>query len=158
MRRALYPGTFDPITEGHFDVIRRASLLFDEVVVAVAVNDQKKPLFDANTRVQLIEGACETLDNVRVLSFEGLVVELAHELEAAALLRGLRAISDFEFEFQMALMNRSLSPGLETVFLTAQEEYTYLSSRTVKEVARLGGDISRFVTANVAKALEKAYR
>ena len=158
MRRALYPGSFDPVTEGHLDVIRRATALFDEVVVAVAINDEKTPLFSADERIDLIRAACPELSNLRVLSFDGLVVELAKREKVAALVRGLRAVSDFEFEFQMALMNRRLCPGLETVFLTSQEESTYLRSRLVKEVARLGGDISSFVPPVVAKALGETYQ
>jgi pantetheine-phosphate adenylyltransferase len=158
MRRAIYPGSFDPITNGHRDVIRRAAALFDEVVVAVAMNDQKSPTLSLDVRVELIRGACVDIGNVEVRAFSGLVVELARKEGAAALVRGLRAVSDFEFEFQMGLMNRKLSPGLETIFMTPQEEYTYLSSRLVKEVARLGGDISAFVPAGVAEALMEAYR
>jgi len=157
MRRALYPGSFDPLTNGHLDVIQRAALLFDEVIVSVAHNDQKRPLFERDRRVALIEEICADITNVRVLAFDGLVVDLAETENAVALIRGLRAISDFEFEFQMALMNRHLAPDLETVFLTPKEEYSYISSRLVKEVARLGGDIKKFVPEVVAKALVEAY-
>jgi len=158
MRKAIYPGSFDPITNGHLDVITRASLLFDELIVAVAVNSQKKPLFDSAERVAIIEQACTGLDSVKVVSFDGLIVEFAKEKGALALVRGLRAVSDFEFEFQMALMNRHLEPALETIFLTPQEEYTYLSSRLVKEVCRLGGDITELVPANVSAALDSKYK
>ena len=158
MRRAIYPGSFDPITNGHLDVIRRAAALFDELVVAVACNDQKCPVLPADQRKELIEDACSELANVSVLIFSGLVVKLAEAQGAVVLIRGLRAVSDFEFEFQMGLMNRRLSPGLETIFLTPQEVYTYLSSRLVKEVSRLGGAIEDFVPAGVAAALKSAYQ
>jgi len=153
MRKAIYPGSFDPITRGHLDVIKRAAGLFDELVVAVATNDEKKPLFSRDEKIRLIEESCAGLENVTVDSFTGLVVDYAAEKDALALVRGLRAISDFEFEFQMALMNRQLSPTLETVFLTPKEKYSYISSRLVKEVARLGGDIQSLVPKHVAKAL-----
>ena len=158
MQRAVYPGSFDPITNGHLDVIFRAAHLFDEVIVAIAHNDQKKPLFDVDERVALIEEATQKNEHIRVTRFDGLLVEFANQVEAAAVVRGLRAISDFEFEFQMALMNRKLEPKLETVFLTPREEFTYISSRLVKEVARLGGDVSEFVPANVATALAGRFK
>ena len=154
MQRAVYPGSFDPITNGHVDVIFRATHLFDEVVVAVAMNDQKEPLFSVAERIALAQEATRINERIRVTAFDGLLVEFAMKEEAAAVVRGLRAISDFEFEFQMALMNRKLEPKLETVFLTPREEYSYVSSRIVKEVARLGGDISELVPANVVGALE----
>lgn len=157
MRKAIYPGSFDPITNGHLDVITRASALFDEVIVAVALNAQKKPLFTTEERTRLIEEACQKLENVKVVSFDGLVVNLAKENDAVALIRGLRAVSDFEYEFQMALMNRHLEPSIETVFLTPQEEYTYLSSRLVKEVSRLGGDVTALIPENVEKALKDKF-
>ena len=153
MRRAIYPGSFDPVTNGHLDVIERARKLFDEVVVAVAHNDEKQPLFSLEHRLDLLRETVGKISNVRIAEFEGLLVEFARKEEAGAVIRGLRAISDFEFEFQMALMNRKLDPAVETIFLMPKEEYTYLSSRIVKEIARLGGDVSGFVPACVAKAL-----
>ncbi len=153
MRRAIYPGSFDPITHGHIDVIQRAARLFDEVIVAVAHNDQKRALFPAADRATFLRDACAGLDNVRITVFDGLLVNFARDQDATALVRGLRAVSDFEFEFQMALMNRKLEPQLETIFLMPAEKYTYLSSRIVKEIARLGGDVSAFVPAAVAAAL-----
>jgi len=153
MRRAIYPGSFDPITSGHLDVIERAARIFDEVIVAVATNSQKTSLFTKEERVGLIEDVTADNDRIRVTSFEGLLVDFATKQKAVALIRGLRAISDFEFEFQMALMNRKLQPEIETMFLTPREEYTYVSSSITKEIARLGGDISSLVPESVAKAL-----
>ena len=157
MRRAIYPGSFDPITNGHLDVIERARKLFDEVVVAVAHNDEKQPLFSLEDRLDLLHATAGKIDNVRIAEFRGLLVEFAKEEKAGAVIRGLRAISDFEFEFQMALMNRKLDAGVETIFLMPKEEYTYLSSRIVKEIARLGGDVSGLVPACVAKALGRKF-
>ena len=153
MRRAIYPGSFDPITNGHLDVLQRAVGLFDELVVAVARDNAKQSLFTVEERVALIQEAAQHIPGVRVTSFDGLLVEFAAQEGAVALVRGLRAVSDFEFEFQLALMNRKLSPTLETVFLMPREELTYISSRLVKEIGRLGGNIDLFVPANVAKAL-----
>ncbi len=157
MRRAIYPGSFDPITNGHLDVIERARKLFDEVVVAVAHNDEKQPLFSLKDRLDLLRETAGKIDSVRIAEFDGLLVEFARKEQAGAVIRGLRAISDFEFEFQMALMNRKLDAAVETIFLMPKEEYTYLSSRIVKEIARLGGDISGFVPACVAKALSRKF-
>ena len=157
MRRAIYPGSFDPVTNGHLDVIQRASQLFDEVVVAVAFNDAKNPLFTVEERVELLTQTAATIPKVSVASFGGLLMEFAQERKACAVVRGLRAVSDFEFEFPMALMNRKLEPKIETVFLTPKEEYTYLSSRIVKEIARLGGDVKEFVPGIVAKRLRKKF-
>jgi pantetheine-phosphate adenylyltransferase len=153
MRRAIYPGSFDPVTNGHLDVVERARKLFDEVIVAVANNDGKQPLFSLDERLDFLKQTLGKLDNVRIAHFNGLLVDFARAQEASAVIRGLRAISDFEFEFQMALMNRKLEAAVETIFLMPKEEYTYLSSRIVKEIARLGGDVSKFVAAPVAKAL-----
>ncbi len=153
MRRAIYPGSFDPVTNGHLDIIERARKLFDEVIVAVAHNDAKAPLFTLEERLDLLRSTMGKIDNVRVDHFSGLLVEFARTNDAIAVIRGLRAISDFEFEFQMALMNRKLEAQVETIFLMPKEEYTYLSSRIVKEIARLGGDVSKFVPPPVAKAL-----
>lgn len=157
MIRALYPGSFDPVTNGHLDVLTRACRLFDEVIVAVAHNSTKQALFSATRRMELLQTATNSLTNARVVQFEGLLVDFAEEQGVRAIIRGLRAVSDFEFEFQMALMNRSLAPRLETLFLMPSEETTYLSSRMVKEVARLGGDIARFVPPCVKEALERAF-
>ena len=153
MRRAIYPGSFDPITNGHLDVLQRAVGLFDELVVAVARDNAKQSLFSVDERVELVREAAKLFPGLRVTAFEGLLVEFAAKEEAVALVRGLRAVSDFEFEFQLALMNRKLSPALETVFLMPREELTYISSRLVKEIGRLGGNIDLFVPANVAAAL-----
>jgi pantetheine-phosphate adenylyltransferase len=156
MTIALYPGSFDPITCGHLDVIERAAKLFDRLVIAVAHNADKKPLFTAARRVDLIRQCTGTLGNVEVVTFEGLLVDFAKKAGAATVVRGLRAVTDFEYEFQMALMNKTLSPELETVFLTSREAFTYLSSRVIKEVARLGGDITKFVPPPVVLALREA--
>ncbi len=157
MRKGIYPGSFDPITNGHLDVLARAARLFDELVVAIAKDNQKNSLFTMDERVEMIEAAAKELglSNVRVIAFQGLLVEFARSQQACAVVRGLRAVSDFEFEFQMALMNRKLDPQVETIFLTPREELTYISSRIVKEIARLGGDISSFVPASVAAALHR---
>jgi len=155
VRRAIYPGSFDPVTNGHLDVVGRAAKLFDEVIVAVAVNEQKRGLFTAAERTALIAGAVGGWKNVRVASFDGLLVEFAAAQKASAVVRGLRAVSDFEFEFQMALMNRKLDEQIETIFLMPAENYTYLSSRIVKEIARLGGNVEAFVPASVATALRE---
>ena len=157
MRRAIYPGSFDPVTNGHLDVIERARKLFDEVIVAVAINDQKQPLFAPDERLAMLRQAI-TIDAVRVAPMEGLLVEFAASEGAHAVVRGLRAISDFEFEFRMALMNRKLDSEIETIFLMPKEEYTYLSSRIVKEIAKLGGDVSAFVPPLVAEALAKKFK
>jgi pantetheine-phosphate adenylyltransferase len=153
MKRAIYPGSFDPVTNGHLDVVERARKLFDEVIVAVAHNDEKQPMFTLQERLDLLQNTLGKIDNVRIAHFEGLLVDFAVAEKAGAVIRGLRAISDFEFEFQMALMNRKLQGAVETIFLMPKEDYTYLSSRIVKEIARLGGDVSKFVPPLVVKAL-----
>lgn len=158
MRRAIYPGSFDPLHNGHLDVLRRAARLFDEVIVAIAFNDQKRSLFSVEERELLLSECVGDLPNVTVSQFDGLLVEFAHHHRADAVIRGLRAVSDFEFEFQMALMNRKLQPKLETVFLTPVEQYTYLSSRLVKEIAMLGGKVDEFVPPFVASALRAKFR
>ncbi|NBV85069.1 MAG: pantetheine-phosphate adenylyltransferase [Verrucomicrobia bacterium] len=157
MLRAIYPGSFDPITNGHLDVLYRASRLFDEVIFAVANNQSKQALFSVPERVELMSLSCQHIPNVRVASFDGLLVDFARKSEAKAVVRGLRAVSDFEFEFQMALMNRSLEPSLEAIFLMPSEEYSYISSRMVKEVARLGGEVGRFVPKCVEAALKTRF-
>jgi pantetheine-phosphate adenylyltransferase len=154
-RRAIYPGSFDPVTNGHLDVIERARKLFDEVIVAVAHNDQKHPLFSLAERIELLSATVDGAKNVEIAPMEGLLVNFAIARKATAVIRGLRAISDFEFEFQMALMNRKLESNVETIFLMPKEEYTYLSSRIVKEIARLGGDVTGFVPPRVAEALAR---
>ncbi|MEY2579527.1 MAG: pantetheine-phosphate adenylyltransferase [Verrucomicrobiota bacterium] len=155
IRRAIYPGSFDPVTFGHLDVIDRARKLFDEVIVAVAHNDQKNPLFSLEDRLAFLKNALGKIKNVEVAPLDGLLVNFALARKATAVIRGLRAISDFEFEFQMALMNRKLEATVETIFLMPKEEYTYLSSRIVKEIARLGGDVKNFVPARVATELRR---
>jgi pantetheine-phosphate adenylyltransferase len=157
MKRAIYPGSFDPVTNGHIDVIERARKLFDEVTVAVAHNDEKQALFSLTERLELLQQTLGKMNNVRVAKFHGLLVEFAAAERASAVIRGLRAVSDFEFEFQMALMNRKLESTVETIFLMPKEEYTYLSSRLVKEIARLGGDVSKFVPDLVAQALRHKF-
>jgi pantetheine-phosphate adenylyltransferase len=157
MKRAIYPGSFDPITNGHLDVIDRASKLFDEVVVAVAGNDEKLPLFSLEERLDLLDRTIGKRNNLRIAQFDGLLVEFAAAQHASAVIRGLRAVSDFEFEFQMALMNRKLESSVETIFLMPKEEYTYLSSRLVKEIARLGGDVSKFVPDVIGQALRNKF-
>jgi pantetheine-phosphate adenylyltransferase len=157
MRRAVYPGSFDPVTNGHLDVIERARKLFDEVIVAVAHNDEKQALFSLEERLQFLRGSIGKIDTVRIAQFDGLLVEFAVAQKASAVIRGLRAVSDFEFEFQMALMNRKLEAAVETIFLMPKEEYTYLSSRIIKEIARLGGDVSSFVPPAVSKALARKF-
>ena len=155
MKTAIYPGSFDPIHNGHLDVVERAAKLWDHIVVAVAYNEAKSGLFTPSERVELIQSATSHLDSVEVVSFEGLLVDFVAKRGADVVVRGLRAISDFEYEFQMALMNRSLDEDLETVFLMPSQENIYLSSRIVKEVAKLGGEIERFVPAVVLEALNK---
>ncbi len=157
MKRAIYPGSFDPVTFGHIDVIGRALRLFDEVIVAVAPSEGKSPLFPMAERLDLIRASVPGETRLSVKQFDGLLVDFVKEEKAAAVIRGLRAVSDFEFEFQMALMNRRLAPDVETIFLMPKEDYSYISSRIVKEVARLGGDVSGVVPAPVAEALRHKF-
>jgi len=157
MKRAIYPGSFDPVTFGHIDVIGRALRLFDEVIVAVAPSEGKSPLFPVVERLELIRASLPGETRLAVKQFDGLLVDFVKEEKAAAVIRGLRAVSDFEFEFQMALMNRRLAPDVETIFLMPKEDYSYISSRIVKEVARLGGDVSGVVPAPVAAALRQKF-
>ncbi len=155
MRTAVYPGTFDPVTNGHLDIIRRAAELFDEVVIGVLHNSAKTPLFSVEERVNILEKATRDIPGVRVMSFSGLSVDFAKQCRAKAIVRGLRAVTDFEYELQMAQTNRVLAPTIDTAFLTTSLEYAYLSSTTVKEVARFDGDISKFVPEFVAEEIHK---
>jgi pantetheine-phosphate adenylyltransferase len=154
---AIYPGTFDPITHGHADIVRRASRLFGRIVVAVAESPKKEPSFSLDDRVRLARGALADLSNVEVLGFDMLLARFAREQGAAVILRGLRAVSDFEHEFQLAAMNRQLAPEVETMFLSPAEEYGFVSSSLVREIARLGGDVSNFVSPAVVQALAERY-
>jgi pantetheine-phosphate adenylyltransferase len=154
---AIYPGSFDPITNGHLDLIRRGSRLFDHLVVAVLTNLEKKPLFSAPERVQMLQEATQGADNVSVDTFSGLLVEYARRKNARAILRGVRAFSDYEFELQMALMNRKLDPELETVFLMPAESFIYISSRLVKEVVRYGGPLAGLVPKPVEERLRQKF-
>ncbi len=158
MITAIYPGTFDPITNGHSDLIERASRLFDRVIVAVAANPKKTPLFDLQERVDLARSVLAGLNNVEVCGFDTLLAEFAQSQGAKVILRGLRAVSDFEYEFQLAGMNRRLAPDVETLFLTPAEKYTFISSSLVKEVAALGGEIDDFVDPKVKAALSNRLR
>src|SRR5439155_9328818 len=155
MRTAIYPGSFDPLTNGHLDVLQRATKLFHRVIVAVAKNESKSPLFTPAERVALIKEGITHLPGVEVDAFEGLLVDYVRGHKAQAIVRGLRAVSDFEFEFQMALMNRKLDENIETIFMMPKETYTFISSRIVKEIAKLRGNISPFVPPHVEAALKK---
>lgn len=157
MRIAVYPGSFDPITYGHIDVLERAIDIFDKVIVTIARNSSKQSLFDTDTRIDLIRGAISHLPKVEVDTFEGLIVDYAERRNAIALVRGLRAVSDFEYEFQMALMNRKLAQDIATVFLMPHERFTYLNSSIVRELARHRTDVSDFVPENVRKALVRHF-
>ena len=151
---AVYPGTFDPITNGHTDLVARASRLFDEVIVAVATDTSKSPVCDVGQRVELATLVLEELPNVRVQPFEGLLMNFCHKTGANLVIRGLRAVSDFEYEFQLAGMNRRLAPDVETIFLTPAEQYAFISSTLVREIAALGGDVSEFVHPEVKRVLQ----
>ena len=155
---AIYPGTFDPITNGHIDLVSRASRLFEKVIVAVASSGDKKPVLPLDERIQLATDALPAYDNVEVCGFNILLVEFMKQNGATVILRGLRAVSDFEYEFQLASMNRHLDDQIETIFLTPAEQYSYISSSLVREIARLGGDVSPFVPANVVAALKRQLR
>jgi pantetheine-phosphate adenylyltransferase len=157
MRHCIYPGTFDPITYGHLDVLERAARLFDKVTVAIARNPEKSPLFTAEQRQAMLQPNIARLANVTITIFDGLLVNFAQQQGAIAIIRGLRALSDFEFEFNMALMNRHLNPGIETIFVMPREVYSYTSSYLVKQVAKYGGDVSKFVPPDVAAELKKKF-
>ncbi len=158
-RRIVYPGTFDPVTNGHLDVVARALQLFDEVVLAIAADSSKKPLFSLEERQAMAEHALAGVNGkVRVTIFRGLLIDYVQSEDSRAILRGLRAVSDFEFEFQMALMNRKLNDSIETLFLMPRGAYTYLSSTIIKEIGRLGGDVSAFVPPVVEEALKRKFR
>lgn len=152
---AIYPGTFDPVTYGHIDLIKRAQEIFSKVIVAVAYNPHKKPLFSVKERVAMLKKATKNLKGIEVIEFDGLVVDYARKHKAKVLIRGLRMLSDFEYEFQMALTNRKLATDIETIFLMPHESYSYLSSKLLKEVASLGADLSSFVPDFVGKALKE---
>lgn len=155
---AIYPGTFDPITNGHVDIIERACRMFDRVVVAIAANNKKEPLFELDKRIDLAQQAVHNLSNASVAGFDNLLVRFAKNQGANVILRGLRAVSDFDYEFQLATMNRAIDADIETIFLTPAEHYSYLSSSLVREIARLGGDIKHFVPSSVASALYQKYQ
>lgn len=154
MKTIVYPGTFDPITNGHIDLIERAARLFDKVIVAIASSDRKSPLFALQERIALAQTALAHLNNIEVRGFDYLTINFVNDCKAQGVLRGLRAVSDFEYEFQLANMNRALSPNVESIFLTPSEHYSYISSSLIREIASLGGDVSDFVPANVLKALQ----
>ena len=157
-RNAMYPGTFDPITNGHHDLVRRAASIFDHVIVAIAANPNKAPMFSLETRIDLARRVLHDLPNVQVVGYSDLTVEFARKNNVSVVMRGLRAVSDFEFEFQLANMNRHLSPDIETVFLTPQEQFTFISSSLVREIAVLGGDVHEFVHPIVEAELKKLRR
>ncbi|MAK90575.1 MAG: pantetheine-phosphate adenylyltransferase [Oceanospirillaceae bacterium] len=155
MNTAVYPGTFDPITNGHTDLVERAARMFDHIIVAVADNPKKKPMLDLEARVDLAQNTLGHLANVEVTGFSNLLADFVKEKNANIILRGLRAVSDFEYEFQLANMNRVLAPNVESIFLTPAEQYSYISSTLVREIASLGGDVSNFVHPEVARALKR---
>lgn len=158
MRTAIYPGSFDPLTNGHLDVIERAVKLFDRVVVAVARNEGKQPFFGLEERLEMVRRSIGHLRTVEADSFDCLLVDYVEKRSAQAIIRGLRAVSDFEFEFQLALMNRKLNEKVETIFMMPKDTYTFLSSRIIKEIARLGGDVNAFVPAHVQIALRERFK
>jgi pantetheine-phosphate adenylyltransferase len=157
MKKAVYPGSFDPVTNGHIDVLARALEIFDAVTITVAKNSSKQPLFALDERVELVQTAISSFPRADVDVFEGRIVDYARQCGAVALVRGLRAVSDFEYEFQMALMNRKIAGDIETVFLMPNEKYTYLNSSIIRELARLRTDVTEFVPANVADALRRRF-
>ena len=155
MQRAVYPGTFDPMTMGHVDLVKRASKLFDSVIIAIASSDSKKPMFSLEERIEIGNKIFADDPKVEVVGFSGLLVNFAKDNDANILIRGLRVVADFEYEFQLANMNRAMSPDIESVFLTPKEEYSYISSSLVKEIATMGGDVTRFVDSVTLEALNQ---
>lgn len=158
MAHAVYPGSFDPITNGHLDIVERGSRIFDRVTVAVLENEGKSPLFSVAERIELIRLVAGKIENVEILSFNGLLVRFMEEIDAQVVVRGIRAVSDYEYELQMALMNRELAPEIETLFMLPSIEYTYVSSRLVKEVCRFGGDVSSLVPQPVLERLQGRFK
>ena len=158
VRRAIYPGTFDPVTYGHLDIIERSSRMFDEIIVGILINNAKAPVFSVGQRVAMMKQAVSHLPNVSVMSFEGLLIDFARECGAGFIVRGLRAVTDFEYELQMTQTNKAIAPDIDTIFLTTSLKYSYLSSSTVKELASFGADITRFVPTYVAEQLNEKYR
>jgi pantetheine-phosphate adenylyltransferase len=157
MKTIVYPGTFDPITNGHIDLVERASKLFDKIIIGIASSERKNPLFTVDERIQLAEECLQHVPNVEVHGFNVLLVNFVKECKADAIMRGLRAVSDFEYEFQLANMNRALSPNIESFFLTPAERFSYISSSLVREIASLGGDVNQFVPVNVSEALNNKF-
>ncbi|NLN49378.1 MAG: pantetheine-phosphate adenylyltransferase [Clostridiales bacterium] len=157
MRICVYPGSFDPITNGHLDIIERASYLFDKLIVGVLINTSKSPLFTVEERINLIKESCSHIKNVEVDSFEGLLIDFMKKKKATTIIKGLRAVSDFEYEFQMALMNRKLSSEIETIFMMTNSKYSYLSSSLVKEVARFGGCVKGLIPGKVENEIKRKY-
>lgn len=157
MLTAVYPGSFDPVTSGHLDIVARSARVFDHLVVAVGKNSGKQPLFSVEERLEMLREVCAEWPNVRVDAFEGMLVHYAREQEARVLIKGLRAVSDFEYEFQMALANRQLAPDIETLFMMTSAEHLYLSSSVVKEIARLGGEVAALVPPSVERRLKEKY-
>ncbi|MCD4650338.1 MAG: pantetheine-phosphate adenylyltransferase [Candidatus Cloacimonetes bacterium] len=158
MKKALYPGTFDPITKGHLEIVRNAVRIFDEVIIAVAEASEKKPLFSIDERVQLCKESLTSFPKVRVAKFTGLAVDFAEDIHTYTMIRGLRAVSDFEYELSLALMNKNLNPKIDTIFLLPDSDYLYLSSSMVKQVIQLGGSLSKFVSPNVEQAVLRKYK
>ena len=157
MKTIVYPGTFDPITNGHIDLVERASKLFDKVIIGIASSERKNPLFSVDERIQLAQECLQHVPNVEIHGFNVLLVNFVKECKADAIMRGLRAVSDFEYEFQLANMNRALSPDIESLFLTPAERFSYISSSLVREISSLQGDVSQFVPVNVAEALNRKF-
>ncbi|MEW6356392.1 MAG: pantetheine-phosphate adenylyltransferase [Planctomycetota bacterium] len=155
MKKAIYPGTFDPVTNGHLDIMRRGARIFDEIIVAIGPNPAKTPIFNLRERVQMLKLVTKDIPKIRVDTFDGLIVDYVHSQGTDVILKGIRTVSDFEYEFQMALTNRVVGKGVETVFVMTSEEYAFLSSTMVKEVAKLGGDISAFVNPEIERRLKE---